>query len=252
VLAHRYKIWGDWGPQIQDGQEDCIKHFTGITVIAKRHVEYPYEVFNEIVCMHLGRILGLPIPIGMVLEHNHLTYYCSGDIAAAGGEFPPADFEHLAINEPRLTCGIALFDGWICNADRHAKNVYYDTDNGDVFLIDHGSAVLHSFGIQHLRQNTNRLVIRAEFAAEVRDFSDFRHWYDLLLRIPEGTIQAVCAEAASVGVGIDEAAEAALLLVKRRADLWKLFRDNSREFPRHQATLFSPFEDYNDPTEYSI
>lgn len=251
MLAHRYKVWS-WGPERQDGQEDCIKFNAGITVVAKRHRWDAYEVFNELVAMNLGRYLGLPIPVGFVVEKDGEAFYCSGDISFAGGEFPPANLQHLAINQPRLACGITLFDSWICNADRHADNIFYDTEDGTVFLIDHGQAVLNTFGPNHLRQYSKEIILRTEFAREIRYFDSFDYWHDRLIRIPEHMITDACSQAAAVGVGMEEALETAHLLIRRRSDLRSLFREHKQLFPKFTPGLFPPFASDDDPTDYSI
>jgi hypothetical protein len=254
MLAHRYKIWS-WGGERQSGQVDCVKYDVGIAVVAKRHLYEVYEVFNELVALRLGQAMGLPIPVGFTLEKDGNAYYCSGDVSLSGMDFPPADFEHLAINQPRIACGIALFDGWICNADRNGANLFYDTDDGTVIMIDHGNALLNSFGIRHLRQSDNEVKLKEEYCQHLRDFSSFSEWYDRLVRIPEHTIRDAMSQAASVGVDPNDATEAANFLIARRRKLWKLFHDSPSLFPKYregQKSLFSPFEFTDDSIEYSI
>ncbi len=251
MLAYRYKVWS-WGSQRTDGQEDCIKYDLGVTVVAKRHSEVNYEVFNELVCMNLGRAMGLPIPVGMIVEKDGDAYYCSGNISSPGNDFPPADLEHLAKNQSEMACGTALFDGWVCNDDRHVENIFYDTENGDVFLIDHGQALLNIHGTQHLRQNADSLLLRKEYADELMHFSSFSDWYKKLVTIPEHMITDACREASGVGIPMNEALEVASLLISRRSKMSQLFTENKSLFPKRAKGLFTPFECDDDPIDYSI
>jgi len=250
MLAHRYKVWS-WGNQRTDGQEDCIKYDVGVTTVAKRNRYQAYEVFNEIVCAELGRVLGLPIPVGMVTDKDGVAYYCSGNVSP-GNEFPPADLAHLAINHPRLYCGIAAFDGWVCNPDRHGKNIFYDADEGSIYLIDHGSALLSTRGSIHLSQNTGHLPLRQEFAEEARHFNSFCDWFDKIVRIPRHFIDATVREAAKVGVDINEAVETGNLLIARRSGLCRLFSSHRSSFPKLVNSLFTPFTCDDDPSEFCI
>jgi hypothetical protein len=250
MLAHRYKVWS-WGKKRSDGQEDCVKVNAGITVVAKRHLYEKFEVFNELVAMTLGRALGLPIPVGFVIEKDNDPYYCSGNIAP-GNEFPDADVEHLAINNPRVACGIAIFDAWICNHDRNLQNIFYDCDSGSTFLIDHGQALLGILGPKHIRQDEDRLQLYEAFAKELRDFSAFGYWYDRLVRIPEHMIMDTVRDAAGVGVDEGDAIVAGRLLVTRRSSLPALFKASKSLFPKLEKSLFCPFEADNDPVDYII
>lgn len=240
MLAHRYKVWS-WGNQRDGGQEDCVKYDVGITMVAKRNKHHDYEVFNEIVCTELGRALGLPIPVGMVTDKNGEVYYCSGNVAPAQ-EFPPADLAHLASNHPDLYCGIAVFDGWVCNPDRHGGNVFYNEDDGTVYLIDHGMAVMARRGSINLKHNEDRLPICQHFADEVLCFAAFCDWFDKLIRIPHHFIEATVREAAKVGVSLDDAIEAGQLLIARRSVLCNLFSSNKAAFPKLADSLFTPFK----------
>jgi len=251
MLAHQYKVWS-WGDEREDGQEDCVKYDIGITVVAKRNRYQVYEVFNELVSMQLGRILGLPIPVGLITTKNDNSYYCSANISPGASDFPPADIRHLALNKADLACGIAIFDSWICNADRHAKNIFYDTDDGTVFLIDHGQSLLNTIGISHLRHRESELQLHNQFASELINFSTFCEWYERLVRIPEYTIKNSCREASVVGVDLSEALSVSEWLIKRRSNLPALFRDNQHLFTNYQPSLFPPFGCDNDPVEYSI
>jgi hypothetical protein len=251
LLAHRYRVWS-WGDRISSGG-DCIeKRHVGLTGIAKRHRTSPYEVYNELVAMALGRILGLPIPIGFVLEDCGNLYYCSGNFFAAGGEAPDADIEHLAANERRIACGVVLFDAWIGNRDRHSRNIFYDIDGNRLHLFDHGDSLLNYAGVANLEKLENTIEVHEDVAREVFDFSSFRDWHRRLLAIPDLLISDIAWQAASAGVKEEEARDVAAFLRRRRAKLPDLFEANVSIFEKYRADLFSPFRDHDDPIDYSI
>lgn len=203
--------------------------------------------------MNLGRMLGLPVPVGFIVEKDGDPYYCSGNISLPSGEFLPADLAHFAEHKAEIACGTAVFDAWVVNSDRHGENIFYDADEGDVFLIDFGNALLGSCGIHYLKQHLDQLLIRVEFANELMDFSSFTDWQYKLFQIPENAILATCLEASSVGVDESEAREVAQILTSRRRVLWKLFHANESQFPKRENSLFSPFEYVNDDSiEFTI
>lgn len=252
MLAFQYKVT-DWGAELTGGQEDCEKFHVSITFVAKRNSHSKTEVFNELVCMQLGRLVGLPVPVGLIVQKGGEPFYCSGNIYG-GGEFPPANLSKLAQNLPEMACGIAVFDAWVCNSDRHAGNIFYDRATGTVFLVDHGRAILAEDGCRHLRQEKNRLELREEFAKELCDFSTFWVWRDRILEIPEHAIRATLADAAKVGICEHEASAAGDLLLERRGELGALFEAHAGTlFPRMQQPLV-PFnrKANDDPPEYQI
>jgi len=101
MLAHRYQIYKKaWGNDFGDGG-DKEKRWIGLAALAKRDRACKFEVFNELVAMRLGQMLGLPIPSGMVVENGGGVYYASCHILAAGGELPEADLERFCHEKRR-------------------------------------------------------------------------------------------------------------------------------------------------------
>lgn len=245
MLAHRYKVWA-WGTESSAGSDQVIKWSAGITCLAKRHRDSPYEVFNELVCMQLGRALGLPIPVGFVIEKGSDLFYCSANLALFDGEAPDADFEAFAENDPQMALGVVVFDAWVANADRHSRNAIYDDIDDRIYLFDHGMALLGNRGIPYLQESAQELRLCEDLTREIRDASSFSHWYNRLVNIPDFMITDAVREAGKTGIAEEEQLETANFLMRRRNQLWKLLKDNQEtQFPKLNTgeLLFSPFED---------
>lgn len=245
MLAHRYKVWG-WGARSSTGSDEVIKWTAGITCLAKRHRDSPYEVFNELVCMQLGRALGLPIPIGFVLEKDGDLYYCSANLALFDGEAPDADFELFAEKDHRTALGVVVFDAWVANADRHSRNAIYDDIDNQIYIFDHGMALLGNRGTSYLHESRGQLRLCEDLTFEIADASSFSEWYNRVLGIPEFMITDAIRDAAKTGIGLDEQQEVADFLIHRRNELPQLLKDVQESyFPKlnTREMLISPFED---------
>ena len=246
MLAHRYQIWPSGWSAEWDKDEDIEKRYVGITTIAKRDRQSPYGVFNELVCMRLAQLIGLPVPIGMTLERDGNVYFASCHLLAAGGEMPKADLQRFVTDRPADACGITVFDAWIANADRHDENMWYDyySDGGQFVLFDHGRALLNGSGRVHMSSNESRLGIRLDppcLSFHMRSFTSFSHWVGLIQQVPTAAIFAATREAATVGVDVTLAEECATWFSARRDRLPELFRGSSDDFPQRERSLLDPF-----------
>ena len=245
MLAHQYQIWlqGGWGHE-WNPDDPIEKRYVGITAVAKRDKESTFEVFNELVAMRLGQLIGLPIPVGMVLNKDNTFYFASCHILAAGGELPKADLERFAKEKPIEACGVLVFDAWIANTDRHDENLWYDYYADRYFLIDHGRALLDGSGLTHLRSRADDLALRTDppcLAPHIRSFHAFEFWRQQITALSEAAIRTTAIEAATVGVDQTLALECANWLIKRRRELPQLFRKNTSIFSRLQPSVLDPF-----------
>ena len=204
--------------------------------------------------MQLGRLLGLPIPVGFVLENDSELYYCSAHSAMIGGDAPDADLDQLAQDDPRLMCGIAIFDAWTGNIDRHSRNIYYEDLDRVVILWDHGAALLnYEKRLEHLEGMREKIVLHSDFASEIRDFSSLADWYTRLVSIPDEMIEETVNSASIVGIGPNVSQGLVRLLIERRRNLLRLFDKHQKMFPKYERNLFCPFSNNDDdPTDYQI
>lgn len=249
MLAHCYQLWEDAWSGEDDKDDDIERRYVGITAVAKRNRHVPYEVFNELVAMSLGRLVGLPIPNGMVVAKGNNSYYASCHIMGAGGQMPPANLARFCQEQKSEACGVLLFDAWIANTDRHDENMWYDYYANKYFLIDHGRALLNGSGAIHMESNRERLGIRVDppcLSEHVTTFSNFPFWYDRLKLIPECTIRSIATQAATVGVDSDLADQCADWLIRRRRVLPELFTAEKDLFPKLEQSLLDPFGDCHD------
>ena len=249
VLAHQYQIWRKhWGRDL-DPKHQNEKRWIALVGLAKRDRESPNEVFNELVALRLGQIIGLPIPAGLSIENKGKIYFVSCGLLTTGEELPEADLEKFAKDEARLACGIVTFDAWIGNVDRHDENIWYDYYGHKTAVFDHGQSLLGPFGHECLDNNESALTVKTGeygLGSFVNSMVDFPHWYDRICAIPDSTIKSTCTEASAVGVGETLAKKCASWLINRKETLPQLFKDNKEKLPNLQSTLFDPFGNIND------
>jgi hypothetical protein len=256
MLAHRYHVW-DWGNRISKPSDDCEKYQVGAVTIAKRDTTSQYEIFNELVAMHLGRCIGLPIPVGIVLEKASKPYYASFKVGIIGvAELPDGDIDSAIARLPAMCCGAIVFDAWISNVDRHSKNFWFDEEEGKLFLFDHGCALLNRIGVDHLTSTENSLAINSDnndFMPEIRSLEAIDEWIERIAAIPSEAIHETVREAATAGVSTEEATQCGTWLVRRRKRLKELFRSGLSDFTKYSPGMFDPFREPNDDEpEYYI
>lgn len=256
MLAHRYHIW-DWGDMVSRPGESKEIHRVGVVTLAKRDRASKYEIFNELVSMYLRRCIGLPIPMGVVLEKTGNPYYASFKVGIIGtAKLPDGDLEAAIKGDPDMCCGTVVFDAWTANVDRHAQNYWYDHEEDKLHLFDHGCALLNRIGVKHLLDNEDRIAINIDnhdMVGVIVSMDTFDDWMDRILAIPPSSIIDAVKQSASTGASQDEASACACWLLRRRARLKELFRNSLKEFPKYSPGLINPFyEPCNDPPEYYI
>ncbi len=105
------------------------------------------QVYSEYVAGRLAALVGVPVAAGVFVAHSRGLRYASLKIAEVG--FTLADIEHehaveVVSRYPVEAAKLAVFDAWICNADRAGNlraNIAESTDNLMVGL-DHGGSLL--------------------------------------------------------------------------------------------------------------
>ena len=84
---------------------------------------------TSLVCSNLAQALLLPP--GFVIEHDGKPHYVSL-INLAGEDLPPADSAGIAAAQPRLACGVVLFDIWVANRTFIDSEPKYDVKWDDI------------------------------------------------------------------------------------------------------------------------
>lgn len=235
--AMHYKIW-QWGSPDTQGSGEAYN--VGLTSRAKRADEHqPFIVANELIALRLGKVLGLPIPDGVIIEREDVPYFASMNFNIEGLNLPPADPTASAREIPSLACGILVFDIWIVNRDRHAKNLHFDKTRKALYLFDHGHALYEHTGFDRLLKNTDSLGIGPHcLAPEISNLMYVEEWVERLFKIPDFYIRESISEGVRVGVPINELSEYAAFLKDRRGKIPGLIKDNRGLFQSAPADLF--------------
>jgi hypothetical protein len=247
----RYKIW-QWLPPTGDGSN--VQFNVAVLTKAKRSNTNPYEVANELLCLRLGLAMGLPIPLGMILERDHEVYYASLHVAVAGEKLPPAtedDLDAIAANES-LACGIVMFDSWILNEDRHVGNISYIDETRSTYLIDHGRAFLDRTGRSYLQSQQDNLAIGDHCLADrITSLWAFDEWHKTMMGIPATFIKQSVSLAATIGLPESDVGFCTQYLLDRRERLpWIFSEHHKTAFPNLNEGLLDPLAGI--PVEYQI
>lgn len=112
---------------------------------AEVHVKFddrnlPGTLWRELVASRLASAIGLPVPPGGLAESSDgRQVWVTARTTIRGEEPPPGDPAVIVRHNPHVAAGIAVFDNWIANLDRHAGNLIFAKSIG-TWLIDHEQA----------------------------------------------------------------------------------------------------------------
>ncbi len=119
-----------------------------VTAIIKQDgSESRSQIYSEYVAGRLAALVGVPVADGVFVAHSRGLRYASLKIAEVGFSLVDIEHEHaseVASRYPVEVAKLAVFDAWICNADRAGNlraNIAESTDNLMVGL-DHGGSLL--------------------------------------------------------------------------------------------------------------
>jgi hypothetical protein len=105
------------------------------------------QVYSEYVAGRLAAMAGVTVATGVFVAHARGLRYASLKIAEVGFSLTDIEAEHAAeaaARYPVEAANLAVFDAWICNADRAGNlraNLAQSTDNLMIGL-DHGGSLL--------------------------------------------------------------------------------------------------------------
>lgn len=231
MFALKYKIW-QWGGPVGAGAMESS--FMAMAAVAKRANDgMPYAVASELVCANLARVLRLPVPPSLIVEHDGAPYHVSLDFNLAGQALPPADGGALVAAHPHLAAGIVCFDAWIINPDRHNGNLAFDKSTGRVSLFDHSHAFLHGQDPKAwLMQQEPTLGIGGHcLASKLNDGRPTKEWVNRIKQVPEYFVRDLLRDAVEVGLTPDVADWAGEFLLARRDKLPALLAASAAAFP---------------------
>jgi hypothetical protein len=237
--SSRYKVW-QWADPVGEGATRPIH--VAVAAIAKTAVEGdPHVVANELLCNTLARAVLLPSPPGFVVDRDGVPYYVSLNFNLSGQALPDADCELLAVRHPWLAWGITLFDVWVLNGERHERSIAFDTIADQVQVFDHDWAFMVGdeprARLERLRDSAG--IGRHCLAAELRDLTGLREWFDRIVSVPEFYIRSAVHEAATVGLASADVDFCIEFLLSRRNRLIELVSAERARFPRVPAAMWS-------------
>ncbi|MBL7955408.1 MAG: hypothetical protein JNJ91_10240 [Flavobacteriales bacterium] len=232
MAATHYKI-ANWGDPVGEGVSDS--QYINVTGIAKTNSPAePNIVANEYICARLAAAVGLPVPPGFLVKKDDEPWFVSMDFNLAGDVLPPIIPQILLARKPELCAGIVLFDAWILNPDRHARNLAHDTTTDAVIIFDHSRALMPTDLPQ--RQYAEAMVDKPAIGAHclgtiLKDASTFKYWHQRILAVAEHQITDALNDAAEVGLEPGNVHFFRQYLLDRRQRLPKIVANNPGAFP---------------------
>lgn len=118
---------------------------TAVVIVKSADEMHRWLVLNEFVSQRLAVIVGLPVPAGDlgVLSEDSTIPWVQLIVSSDSIVLPPGDLADAYTQLPLAVIGMLVFDTWICNDDRHEKNVIYSEEQG-LWLIDHDRTIAGS------------------------------------------------------------------------------------------------------------
>lgn len=236
-----------WRDPVADGVSDT--RFVSLEGYAKVNNEkYPYCVANEYLASRLAVRLGITVPPG-TLVHSDRAGETGWVTLTYGDPLPPVVPENLAVDEPRMTAGLVVFDIFIINTDRHTRNVAYRPSQKRLEVFDHSHAL---FGPNRERISERLSEARGKLAVTGKVLGGHRQclmdhiaepeevlgWADKLeTECHNQFLIEACREIGETGLGPtkEECDEMAEFLLSRRDHLKNLILDEKDEFSAIEA-----------------
>jgi hypothetical protein len=196
----RYKLHRVIGPVSKGAMQSQIVAVLGIAKCA--NAAHPYAVSNEVLCGHLGRALGLPIPPGIIMPMGGVDYYLSLDANLSGQILPPIIPSQAVPRYPELAAGTMLFDAWVVNPDRHSDNLAIEPTTAHLFIFDHSHAFMNgTSGVAAFQAQANSLGTGGHcLAPYITTVAHFPMWLSRLTEIPSYLVRHAVEEASNVGL----------------------------------------------------
>ena len=242
----RYKIWAV-GEKLGAAGGVVPSCYVGIAGIAKPNTPaMPYTVFNELISNRFANLLMLPCPPGFMIEPEGEPYFVSLNFNLSGQDLPPANPNLIIQNHQNLVWGIILFDAWIANADRHNRNISFDTVTNKLHIFDHSHALLGA-GIDpcaHIKEHENSIknLERNCLAQNVTSLRGFESQFRRLNSIPDFFISELLSSPNEIELGNDITKNLEDFLMQRRSNLAKLILGAKNLFPKIPAKAWKELE----------
>ena len=244
MATRTYDLVG-FGPLVGQGVTDA--RYARLQAVAKTNgPNAPYCVPNEIICAELGRVLRLPIPPFVIVRGagDPRTWFASMDFNLQQHSLPPVNAARCVAALPRESAGLLLFDVWVANSDRHARNFAVDTVSNPAVMtvFDHSHALFgpHPQNAQvRMESLRDRLGVtggpltrgnRHCLLDAIRHDEGFSEWVARIGAVPDYFLNDLCNEVVPYGVTPSEALAAADFLKYRRDAMASLLAQHRAEF----------------------
>lgn len=205
---------------------------------AKRARKDTHEVANELIGLQLGRLLGLPIPDGVVVEDENEWLFASLNVSPE--DLPPVTDDGIQqiLANNFLATGIIYFDAWIVNGDRSRRNISYLHETKEIVVFDHGNALWLGDG-RSLLKSRDSLGIGQHCLKGIDSLDRLPEWHKRASDIPEWMIKDAVFSGVGHGLDPNEAEQLLAFLLERRTLLPGIFNASTASFPRLNNKLFS-------------
>ncbi len=223
-----------FGDYVGDGATDVRYCTLGGVVKVNSPLQF-YAVANEFICGRLALLLGLPVPPGAIVRDGPQAAYVALRFGKEGERPPRLIASRLVQDHPAVAAGIAAFDCWIGNTDRHSGNVAY-TARVPPIIFDHDRALLgtdQGEGVRRLLSLQPRAVVQGCIPPALQSAAHFGLWADRIRAVRLDVIQGLCLEAQRDAlIAADEALAAASFLDDRKHRIMDMIRSVKNAFPK--------------------
>lgn len=216
-----------WGEAVGEGATEA--HYCTVGAIGKRNTaDAPFIIANEYICGRIALMLPLPVPPGAIMRTD------DGGIAYLALRFgqkdeksPPVIWDDLFADEEKIAAGVAAFDCWIANTDRHAKNIAYVRDTMPVVAFDHSHALLGPNEGPARLHDPAKDFGASELAQKVKTDNYLDEWASRIGGISSAAIEDVCKAASDQdALSEDQAQAVASFLTARQGRIMDLLKSS--------------------------
>lgn len=202
-------------------------HAIGTARVYWKSSESPRFLFNEFVVSRLAAGVGLPTPPGDVGRIAPSQFgWATADLQYNGVALRPIE-KQAALSAPGVSwvaAGVAVFDAWVYNTDRHAENLLYHEAAG-LWMIDHEHCLggpSHGDGrvaSSHLQQLAQKAPHNRVFKAGELKQPDVDEWCGRLRSLPTSVVRGVLREAGNRRLGSSKLRGAVGSFLLRRREI---------------------------------
>ncbi|MBL7261365.1 HipA family kinase [Paractinoplanes lichenicola] len=205
--------------------------------VVKQDTSVPYTVANEYICGSLGQAVGLPVPPGTIAKLNDDSYaYVALKFGIKGDSLPPVDAAAMVLAKPTTAAGIAVFDCWILNSDRHNGNLAFSPASGTVSMFDHGHSLLGpnaGNGIAHLDGLRDQPYWYGCLPPELQYSTHLHRWAERISSVHDDLLAEIPQRAADLRLcSPPEAAKISEVLTFRKKRLADYLDQSKASFPK--------------------